>query len=450
MNIKELIDCYLPVPVELMTYLLSRTNNITEYARVWQVYDGEAIRRTFAYRTRKGKAQEVTEVMREIVSDTGAIFKNCYYTGYSGYTAVYKPTTRHTWYGYEPVNESDFNKWFYEPKALGMTCVASLNSERILKMKKYEHCGYSRECGDLMIYLRAYEKNHAVEYFGKLGIIPIPSYIKTAMRDRRFIYFLKQNLLEVKECNPEVVLYAFRNKKSIAESKDILAKYHAALSATLQITALKGSGIDRVKVYEYLRQYGISAMLYDDYITAVIELGMDLTDTKNLFPYEFKRMHDLRINELEALKIQRDKEALEELNRKFIKIAKALKVYELFGEKYSILIPKDISEIQKEGEELHHCVFKMGYHEKVVNGGCIIAFLRKTAKPEEPFVTIEYLLSTKRISQVYADNDSKPDAEVLEFAYAWGKHVTEILKGEKDNGTENGRLSASGSYQLQF
>ena len=431
----EKLKRYMPMPSELMSYLSTKNYNLTSYVRVWWRCNGEAIRRTFAYKTPKGKGQLVTEVMRETVTGL-CITKNCYYNTYNGYVAVYSRTKpRSTWYSYCTFDEDDFEKWYTEAKPFGMSVVAELGKEIALSV--YPRCGYQECCGDLMEYLKAYVKDPAVEYFGKLGIEPKPSYVKAA-KNKQFVRFLIDNAEQVKARNAECVLYAFRHNKSFQESANILCKQRNALQYTLEIHELKGTGINRVKVYEYLRDNGVSTMNYDDYLKAIKGLGMDLTDTKNLFPNDFQRMHDDRIAEYASYKAKAKDEEMKKFDEKFNAKIQEYKELQEIGDNFQIIIPEHISDLVYEGEMLDHCVGRMGYDQKVIDGLSIIAFVRINEHPEVPFVTVEYKLDKHFVSQCYAIHDTKPSKEVLDYVAIWEQKVTKNLKERKKN--EKNRL----------
>lgn len=429
-------DC-ISIPFDLNRYLRNKSNNYKEFIRVWSIYQGEVVRRTFAYKTPKGRSQMVTEVMREIPTEEGCLSMNVYFTTLGGYNVAFTKNVKPNYYGYRPFDPDDWNKWFKEPKGLGMTCVDEvIDEDAYTYVEKYKHCGYQESCGDLLEYLRAYNKDPATEYFGKLGIKPEKSYMKLAKKDKQFVRFLKDNLQEVKEKNPEVVLYAYRNKKSIQEAADIVCKKRTALSATIHMTQLKGMKLDRVKIYEYMCENGVGEMMYDDYLEAIKELGLDLTDTKNLYPKDFRRMHDLRINEYESAKAKAKTESQKKFEEAFNKRCQEYVELEDTGELYQVIIPNHISDLIIEGDKLHHCVGKMGYDKKVIEGKSIIAFVRRTETPEIPYVTVEYIPDKHIISQVYGDHDSKPSEEVLKYVAKWEKKVTKILK-ERINNEKN-------------
>ena len=80
-----------------------------------------------------------------------------------------------------------------------------------------------------------------------------------------------------------------------------------------------------------------------------------------------------------------------------------------------IIIAKSPADLIKEGEILHHCVGRMGYDQKFAREETLIFFVRNKDAIETPFVTLEYSLKNHKILQCYADNDTKPTEQVLEF-----------------------------------
>ena len=88
----------------------------------------------------------------------------------------------------------------------------------------------------------------------------------------------------------------------------------------------------------------------------------------------------------------------------------------------------DISDLKREGEVLKHCVGRMGYDKKVIDGVSIIMFCRKNDNLDEPYVTVEYRLDRKALNQCYGYKDSKPDADVLDFVNEWAKQLTQTLQ----------------------
>lgn len=57
-------------------------------------------------------------------------------------------------------------------------------------------------------------------------------------------------------------------------------------------------------------------------------------------------------------------------------------------EEFLIRLPEKPEDLVKEGRELNHCV--ASYIQRMSKGESIILLLRRTSKPEEPFITIEW------------------------------------------------------------
>ena len=171
---------------------------------------------------------------------------------------------------------------------------------------------------------------------------------------------------------------------------------------------------------------------YRDYLTACQYLKLDFKDTKIAFPKELKRMHDERIAQMDAQKIKEDKEKRAKFWQDFKNTAEALKRFEITAAGFLIKIPETPHDLKKEGAALHHCVGRMDYDVRMVDGKSFIAFLRSTEDPATPLVTIEYDLKALKLRQVYGDHDSAPEPKAREFSEDWARIVTEQLKAEAE------------------
>ena len=57
----------------------------------------------------------------------------------------------------------------------------------------------------------------------------------------------------------------------------------------------------------------------------------------------------------------------------------------------------------------------MNYDQKFVREESLIFFVRNKEDIQTPFVTLEYSLKNHKILQCYADHDTKPEDNVLDF-----------------------------------
>ncbi len=88
---------------------------------------------------------------------------------------------------------------------------------------------------------------------------------------------------------------------------------------------------------------------------------------------------------------------------------------------FSIILPRDASDIVEEGRVLDHCVGRAGYIESMAAHRCLILFLRKKDKINDPFITIEE--QDNAIKQCYGCGDSiNRDPDVRDFIIEYARH----------------------------
>ncbi len=184
------------------------------------------------------------------------------------------------------------------------------------------------------------------------------------------------------------------------------------------------------KFLDYIEKQNTNFYSYRDYLNACLYLGLDMNEEKNRYPHDFKRWHDIRIDEYRSAKALKDEQERKEFYDKFAAVAN--KYLSLEYDKKSVymsIIAKNPSELITEGDALHHCVGRMNYDQKFAREESLIFFIRMKEKPEVPFVTIEYSPSKRRVLQCYGDHDTKPDDGVIEFVHKkWLPYANRKLK----------------------
>ena len=109
-----------------------------------------------------------------------------------------------------------------------------------------------------------------------------------------------------------------------------------------------------------------------------------------------------------------------ELNKNFVNVSSELEKYIYSDDKLLIRPPKDIIELQNEGQILHHCVF--GFRKKMVNKQSFIFFIRNKTSETIPYYTVELVNGPEKfIRQVHGDHNSQPTPEIVEFLKGWVK-----------------------------
>lgn len=415
---------FIYVPAQIMQIINQYDCTSSSYVGWLQRIDDDVILRIWAYRRTKKYGLEYREVIRATPHNEGLICRDMYLPYASGYRVVYKPgrAKSNSWYGYNyyDYDESDFGKWDWMPKIGIRYNILNLD---VLKDTQYKYCGYSG-IGDFLNYIRLWIKYPETEYLGKMGIRPSVKLLQKAKKDKGFAKYLKKvSESDDKWYGVNTMIFAYDNGVSLENADKFCYEMASARRKMRGMTSIQQAELDYKKVLQYCDKQKCTLYAYDDYIRACIGIGLDLNDTKNSFPKEFRRMHDLRINQWSSKQTKGK-------SKEFKKAAKLYKKFEISNKKYTILIPDGIRDLQKEGKELDHCVGKMGYDKKMIKGISFIAFVRESKKPDVPFVTVEYGIQDKKVLQCYGYHDSKPEQEVIDFVDDWGKKVKKEMMAQ--------------------
>ena len=137
-----------------------------------------------------------------------------------------------------------------------------------------------------------------------------------------------------------------------------------------------------------------------------------------------------KIQEMQTKIIMYEDEALySNLNSKYKEFISKLKQYEYFENKYCIICPQVVQELDIEGNILHHCVGS--YKHNVAEGKEIILFLRKTNDSKTPFYTID-LDTDGYIRQIHTryngDIEEDPEKEDIKtFLINWANAKSNLV-----------------------
>lgn len=340
-------------------------------------------------------------------------------------------------------NTYDDNKWYEaEDKYYKVFCPI-INKKDVLKFKQYKYSVANKyKYVDLIKYLRLYEEYPQIEYLMKLDLQQFTtnkSIIKTIAKDKNFRKWIIKNkeILQNKYgqysyVSSKVILEAYKKDISIFRAqylerkcKEILDDY-SYRTTIYDIIPKK----DIISLVEYIDKQEIKCDIYADYISACKKLNIDLSLIKNKFPKNFKKWHDIRIDQYNAKKALEDEKKRKQLYNQFRQIAnKYSSMQRDLEDNYCVVIAKSPADLIKEGETLHHCVGRMNYDQKFAREESLIFFVRNKDNPSIPFVTLEYSLNNHKILQCYSERNSKPDEDVLTFINkTWLPYANKQLK----------------------
>lgn len=173
--------------------------------------------------------------------------------------------------------------------------------------------------------------------------------------------------------------------------------------------------------------------IYRDYLDAAYALGLCVEHSRVLWPDDLQAAHDQTTEELAK------RQAREKRKQRAASMKERRLKYEFELDGLRIVFPATGAAIRREGQALGHCVG--GYAERHLNGVTTILFLRRSARPDDPYVTIE--MDGNQIRQIHgykneqepcAANPGKVNPRALhrEFLAVWLKWLRDGSKRNED------------------
>ena len=298
-----------------------------------------------------------------------------------------------------------------------------INKEYIFKLKKYKYSALELyKYTDILNYLKFYEKYPKCELLVKAGMSNLATSIqilRLCEKDKNFCKWLYKNKDKASSgYYISSIINAYKQNKNIEEVYNFekFKKYFAKENNFQNLkTFLKHNEKD--KFIKYLVKQNTDGYSYEDYRNACQYLGIDMTIDKNRYPHDFKKWHDIRIDQYHTAKAERDEQERKTLYETFSKVAQKYISLErlLIKEDYICIIAKSPQQLVYEGEQLNHCVGRMNYDQKFAREETLIFFIRNRLSPNTPLVTLEYSIKTHKVLQCYGDHDTKPSDEILNF-----------------------------------
>lgn len=298
-----------------------------------------------------------------------------------------------------------------------------INKEFITTLSKYKYSAVEQyDYYDLLKYLRYYEQFPQAELLVKAGLSKLATNItilRKCAKDKNFCKWLYEHKDMIRTYNyyTTSIIRAYNQKRDLKEMYEY--DYNKMLftnqSNFKNIKAILHEN-ELETFINYLLKQKTNCHSYNDYLTACQYLNIDMNEEKNRYPHDFKRWHDIRIDEYNTAKLEEDKKQRKEFYEKFGKVAeKYITLQRNLKDIYCVLIAKTPADLVNEGKTLNHCVGRMGYDQKFAREETLIFFIRNKETPTIPLVTLEYSLKNKKILQCYGYNDSKPSEDVLQF-----------------------------------
>ena len=378
--------------------------------------NGELVKVTVAVKEARKKWYCKQVAVHGVHSDK-CFVKDMNYTYIGGYSVGWHTeglTAYQKWY--------EYGEWGYTTDDLFDPYAPIVNRDYIAHLPEYKYSAFDRYTGiDVLKYLRTYEEFPELEYLTKLGLHNIAlskQILRLCRKDKKFRKWLANNRQDIilSDYYVSSIIKAYKTGKPICEINNF-AKRKIKFDHADQMDNVKALVKNEVgKFLDYIEKQNTNFYSYRDYLNACEYLGIDMTEDKNRYPHEFKRWHDIRIDEYRTALALKDEQKRQALYDEFAAVASKYLGLE-YNKKsvYIAIIAQKPSDLVREGELLHHCVGSMGYDQKFAREESLIFFIRTKEEPEKPLATVEYSLKNHAVLQCYADHDSKPTEDILNF-----------------------------------
>ena len=311
-----------------------------------------------------------------------------------------------------------------------------VNKEYALKFPQYKYSAIDKyPYSDVLKYLKLYKKFPQAEYLVKSGLHRLATsrmILQKMKKDKNFHKWLvANNQNRIERYYIETILESYKTKRPLDELQEFISKKRTFMlekDFKPLKAVFKGKTLERF--FDYIEKQDIEIRTYLDYFNACIDLQLDMTIQKNLFPHDFKYWHDMRIEEAHIRKEEIDERKRQEMFANFKSISdKYLSLQEFSKQGYIVIIAKSPAELEKEGELLHHCVGRGSYSQKFLREQSLIFFIRKKKNPEIPIATVEYSLENHEILQCRGDHNKRPNQRLLNFVNdMWLPYANKQLK----------------------
>lgn len=156
--------------------------------------------------------------------------------------------------------------------------------------------------------------------------------------------------------------------------------------------------------------------LWTDYLDMARQMGWNLRDRSVFFPQDITRAHDEAAvlytvwKDREDAKKMRSKDDIMRRNA-----AEIRKAFSYSDAAYMIKVPECYIDFKHEGHAQHNCVAT--YYNRVIEGKCIILFIRRRQEPDKSFCTVEICNNRGRFE--VAQNRTAYNKEASEDAQAF-------------------------------
>ena len=172
---------------------------------------------------------------------------------------------------------------------------------------------------------------------------------------------------------------------------------------------------------------------WSDYLNMAKKAKLNIKSDMIWKPKDLAAAHQEVVLILQSGKMEEEAKKLEKKWPKVNSIVPKLQKFEYSDGKFSVLAPKGIIDIVREGTALQHCVHTCDfYFDRIQKDETYLFFLRKTEHEDMPWYTLEVEPSGNiRQKRTTGDNQNKDFEEAVKFLKKWQKEFQKRMTEEE-------------------
>ena len=389
-----------------------RKPNLTRIYKWLEPLGNDLMVNTIAVKNRRDGTLAAKVIVQAGVAARWMMVKDVAWMGMAGYVVDWSPEKLGS---PKPFNyRGCWAEELYHSKCLFRLNRPVVNPEVLLAVPRFRYCAWSPQCGDILDYLKVYADHPRVELLAKAGagrFASMPGFVARIEADKRLARFLLDNLEDIRRYHygADVIGMAYRRGIPLAEAQGRIYDRRQFRGMRLPLA------VDATKALAYIRRANIHRYDYATYVRNCETLGLDLADTKVLFPREFKARVKIVQGEIDARRRREQSDLARKMDAQIAAAAARFGRIEKTHGTFRIILPRKSSDFVREGKRLHICLNDGHYATKMARGETVIGFVRRAACPSKAFVAVEFDPRQKRVLQCYGEKNSRPPAPVLAF-----------------------------------
>lgn len=322
-------------------------------------------------------------------------------------------------------------------------------------------------------YLTIEKGNPAIEMLAKIGMFRLAEdltegrYIEKLLREdetelAKMLKVDKARLKRLKKMDANIAMLRWmqhEKKQNTIWPDEMIQDFGNAEFSIAEFNFLKIS-TSLIKIYNYLKkqqeimQEDLRQVLttWRDYTDMAKKMKMNIEVEQIAKPKDLKFSHDELILITKTRGLEKQAKDIEKKWPKVNEQLPKLKKFEFTLGEYTIVAPKNVLDIVKEGVVLSHCVHTCDYYfERIQTDESYLFFLRKSKQSDMPWYTLEVEPSGNiRQKRTTGDNQNADFDKAVNFLKKWQQYFKkQLTKEEKELGKKSDKLRRENYRQLR-